>query len=106
VRPGSVAGVRLFFPDPWPKTRHVKRRLVTASFCDLVASRLRPGGVLHVVTDVPAYAEQARAVLSAHAGFSFGDGVPPARMTTRFERQALAAGRDAIEVHAVRGSTA
>jgi tRNA (guanine-N7-)-methyltransferase len=98
LAPASLAGVRLFFPDPWPKTRHVKRRLVTASFGDLVASRLRPGGVLHVVTDVPAYAEQVREVLAAHPAFALDDGLPPARMTTRFERQALAAGRKAIEL--------
>lgn len=101
LAPGSLAGVRLFFPDPWPKTRHVKRRLVTTAFCDLVASRLRPGGVLHVVTDVPAYAEQVQVVLAAHDAFTLGDGPAPARMTTRFERQAMAAGRPAIEVHAV-----
>jgi tRNA (guanine-N7-)-methyltransferase len=102
LAPGSLAGVRLFFPDPWPKTRHVKRRLVSAPFCDLAASRLRPGGVLHVVTDVPAYAEQVCAVLSAHHAFVLGDGQPPPRMTTRFERQALAAGRHAIELYGVR----
>lgn len=99
---GALSGVRLFFPDPWPKTRHVKRRLVTTAFCDLLASRLRSGGVLHVVTDVPAYAEQVRSVLGAHGDFSRSDGELPRRMTTRFERQALAAGRSAIEVVAVR----
>jgi tRNA (guanine-N7-)-methyltransferase len=102
LTPGALAGVRLFFPDPWPKTRHVKRRLVTTSFCDLVADRLRPDGVLHVVTDVPAYAEQVRVVLAAHDAFTLGAGEPPARMTTRFEQQALAAGRPAIELHALR----
>ena len=99
---GALSGVRLFFPDPWPKTRHIKRRLVTSAFCDVVAARLRPGGVLHVVTDVPAYADQARSVLATHDLLQLSAGPPPARATTRFERQALAAGRHAIEVVAVR----
>jgi tRNA (guanine-N7-)-methyltransferase len=98
VAPGGLAGVRLFFPDPWPKTRHVKRRLVTPAFCDLVASRLREGGWLHVVTDSAAYAEQVRRVAAASSGLRLSAGPPPDRATTRFERQALSAGRSAIEV--------
>ena len=61
---GSLAEVRIFFPDPWPKRRHHKRRLVQPDFVALVASRLAPGGVLHLATDWAHYAAQMRAVCS------------------------------------------
>lgn len=57
VAPGSLTGVRVFFPDPWPKARHHKRRLLQSGTFALIASRLRPGGVLHVATDHADYAE-------------------------------------------------
>ncbi|HLS79312.1 MAG TPA: tRNA (guanosine(46)-N7)-methyltransferase TrmB [Nocardia sp.] len=53
----SLTGVRVFFPDPWPKARHHKRRLLQPATLALIASRLRPGGVLHVATDHAGYAE-------------------------------------------------
>jgi tRNA (guanine-N7-)-methyltransferase len=58
IAPGSLAGVRVFFPDPWPKARHHKRRLLKPATCALIADRLRAGGVLHVATDHAGYAEQ------------------------------------------------
>jgi len=61
----SLAGIHLFFPDPWPKKRHHKRRLVQPGFAALAARKLAPGGLLHVATDWPDYAEQILAVLSA-----------------------------------------
>lgn len=54
--PGSLTGVRVFFPDPWPKARHHKRRLLQTETMALIADRLRPGGVLHVATDHQEYA--------------------------------------------------
>ncbi|WP_448852886.1 tRNA (guanosine(46)-N7)-methyltransferase TrmB [Corynebacterium sp. 335C] len=57
IAPGSLAGVRVFFPDPWPKARHHKRRIIQSGTLRLIASRLAPGGVLHVATDHPGYAE-------------------------------------------------
>ena len=54
----TLAGVRVFFPDPWPKSRHHKRRLLQPSTVALIADRLRPGGVLHAATDHPGYAAQ------------------------------------------------
>ena len=54
--PGSLTGVRVFFPDPWPKARHHKRRLLQPATVALIADRLRPGGVLHVATDHAGYA--------------------------------------------------
>jgi tRNA (guanine-N7-)-methyltransferase len=62
---GSLAGIHLFFPDPWPKKRHHKRRLVQPGFAALAARKLAPGGVLHAATDWPDYAEQMQAVFSA-----------------------------------------
>jgi tRNA (guanine-N7-)-methyltransferase len=98
----SLAAVRVFFPDPWPKARHVKRRLVDAAFADLVADRLADDGVLHVATDIPAYAEQVAAVLAAEPRLTTTD--PPWRPTTRFERRGAEAGRPATDLAARRVS--
>lgn len=56
IAPGSLTGVRVFFPDPWPKARHHKRRIIQSGTLHLIATRLRPGGVLHVATDHAGYA--------------------------------------------------
>jgi tRNA (guanine-N7-)-methyltransferase len=93
--PGSLAGVRVYFPDPWPKKRHHKRRLIQPEFLDLVAGRLRTGAVLHCATDWEPYAEQMLELLSAHPGFENcrPDGGyaprPAFRPLTRFESQGL-----------------
>ena len=65
VPPGSLAAIHVFFPDPWPKKRHHKRRLIQPEFAALAASRLVLGGHLHVATDWQEYAEHVLAVLSA-----------------------------------------
>ncbi|MCE2949414.1 MAG: tRNA (guanosine(46)-N7)-methyltransferase TrmB [bacterium] len=65
VRPDSLAGVHVFFPDPWHKKRHHKRRLLQAPFVALLASRIAPGGYLHVATDWEDYAVQILSVLDA-----------------------------------------
>lgn len=65
IAPGSLAGVHVFFPDPWHKARHHKRRLIQPPFVALLASRLAPGGYLHCATDWQEYAEQMLEVLSA-----------------------------------------
>lgn len=62
VAPGSLTGVRVFFPDPWPKSRHHKRRLLQPSTVALIADRLHPGGVLHAATDHSGYAAHIAAV--------------------------------------------
>jgi tRNA (guanine-N7-)-methyltransferase len=85
--------VLLFFPDPWPKKRHHKRRLVQPGFVELVARKLRPGGAFHLATDWQDYAEQMLAVLEASDSFenSAGRGQyaprPGFRPVTRFERR-------------------
>ena len=58
IGPGALTAVRIFFPDPWPKARHHKRRLLQPATFALIADRLRPGGVLHIATDHAGYAEQ------------------------------------------------
>ena len=63
----SVAGVRVLFPDPWPKRRHVHRRLVDPGFVRRLADILEPGGTLHLATDWPDYADQMRACLATEA---------------------------------------
>jgi tRNA (guanine-N7-)-methyltransferase len=89
----SLDQVQILFPDPWPKKRHHKRRLIQAVFVDLLARRLRPGGGLHLATDWEPYAEHMREVLAACAAFSdcSTDSVQTVtaaeRAATRFERR-------------------
>jgi tRNA (guanine-N7-)-methyltransferase len=96
VAPASLGGVHLFFPDPWPKKRHWKRRIVQAGFVALAASRLARGGVLHCATDWQPYAEQMldllgrepalRNTVEAYAAR------PPWRPETKFERRGRSLG--------------
>jgi tRNA (guanine-N7-)-methyltransferase len=92
---GALAGIHLFFPDPWPKKRHHKRRLVQPSFAALAARKLAAGGYFHAATDWPAYAEQMDAVLSAEPLLEKADQVRR-RPVTKFERRGIGLG------HAVR----
>ncbi len=93
IPPASLDRVQVFFPDPWHKKRHHKRRLIQPPFVADVASRLRPGGTLHLATDWEPYAEQMMAVLSASDAFAneSGEGEyaprPDSRPLTRFERR-------------------
>ncbi|MFC6094835.1 tRNA (guanosine(46)-N7)-methyltransferase TrmB [Saccharothrix lopnurensis] len=93
VEPGSLAGVRIFFPDPWPKKKHHKRRLVQPEFVRLVAMRLRPGGTLHLATDWEEYAEQMLEVCSAEPllrnRFDGWAPRPDWRPVTKFEQRAV-----------------
>jgi tRNA (guanine-N7-)-methyltransferase len=96
VAAGSLAGIHVFFPDPWPKKRHHKRRLVQPAFAELAASRLAPAGYIHVATDWQEYAEHVLAVLSATPGLvntapDFAPR-PASRPETKFERRGLRLG--------------
>jgi tRNA (guanine-N7-)-methyltransferase len=96
---GSVHELWTFFPDPWPKKRHHKRRLVTPAFAALATSRLEPGGRWRLATDWPDYAEQIRQVLDATAGLEGGPTPRWAeRPLTRFERRGLAEGRPVTDL--------
>ena len=99
---GSLDEVRVFFPDPWPKARHAKRRLVTLAFASLVASRLRPGGLLHVATDWASYAERVEEVLAEHPAYEVVSRERGARPVTRFEQRGLDAGRRSYDLVARR----
>lgn len=105
IPPGTLAGVHVFFPDPWPKTRHHKRRLIRPDVLDLLADRMRPGATLLVASDVVDYADWARDHLDAHAAFEGGPARRPDwRPDTGYEAKALAAGRQPIDLryHRVR----
>jgi tRNA (guanine-N7-)-methyltransferase len=103
VAPGALDEVRVFFPDPWPKARHHKRRLVTSGFAALVAARLRPGGRLRLATDWADYARQMAEVLAGSPDLEGGPVPRPLdRPLTRFERQGLAKGHSVVDLVAVR----
>jgi tRNA (guanine-N7-)-methyltransferase len=97
LAPESLAGVRIYFPDPWPKKRHHKRRLVTAPFVRLIASRLAPGGTLHLATDWAGYADRMLEICTAEPLLTnqYADWAPRPewRPITKFERRAQADGR-------------
>ncbi len=102
IAPGSLAGIHVFFPDPWPKKRHHKRRLIQSPFVALAASRLSPGGYLHLATDWLEYAEQMLAVLDAEpllrnrsTGFAPR---PEHRPLTKFEQRGLRLGHPVCDL--------
>jgi tRNA (guanine-N7-)-methyltransferase len=99
VAPGGLAELWTFFPDPWPKRRHHKRRLVDARFAALAAARLAPGARWRLATDWADYAEQMREVLDARSDLEGGVVERWAdRPVTKFERKGLAAGRSIVDL--------
>jgi tRNA (guanine-N7-)-methyltransferase len=99
---GSLDGVHIYFPDPWHKARHHKRRLIQQPFVATLAARLRPGGYLHLATDWENYAEQMLEVLSAEpmlANTATGYAPrPDYRPITKFERRGLRLGHGVWDV--------
>jgi tRNA (guanine-N7-)-methyltransferase len=90
ITDSSLDGVHLFFPDPWPKKRHFKRRIVNERFLSDVASKLKPGGYLHIATDWVPYAEWITEVFSQTKLFTGGlVERPDWRPLTRFEGQGI-----------------
>ena len=94
LAPGSLDACQLFFPDPWPKKRHHKRRILSPRFVELIARVLRPGGIFHAATDWEPYAEEMLVVLEAPgspfenlAGPGRFSARPDARPPTRFEQR-------------------
>ena len=94
----SLHRVNLYFPDPWPKKRHHKRRILQPAFLSLVARKLKPGGTFNIATDWADYAEHIDAVLASARCFELADrrrhagDRAPGRPTTRFERRGLREG--------------
>ena len=99
---GSLAGVHVYFPDPWPKKRHHKRRLLKPDFVHALARRLKPGGYLHVATDWMPYAEEILATLSAEpllTNTAPGYAPRPAwRPLTKFEARGLKLGHEVADL--------
>lgn len=92
----SLSCIQVFFPDPWPKKRHHKRRLINAEFLALIKGPLKPGGILHVATDWLPYAEQIEALASADAAFQRIEA--PARPGTKFEARGLQRGHEVTDL--------
>ncbi|KAB2313042.1 tRNA (guanosine(46)-N7)-methyltransferase TrmB [Betaproteobacteria bacterium SCN2] len=93
---GTLAGIHIYFPDPWPKKRHHKRRLIQSELVALLVRKLAPGGYLHCATDWEDYALQMLEVLNAEAGLkNTADGFAPRpqwRPVTKFEQRGLKLG--------------
>jgi tRNA (guanine-N7-)-methyltransferase len=107
IAPSSLAAVHVFFPDPWPKKRHHKRRLLKPAFVRALAERLAPGGYLHVATDWREYADDVLATVSAEpllvntaAGFAPR---PQWRPLTKFEARGQKLGHDVFDIVFARG---
>jgi tRNA (guanine-N7-)-methyltransferase len=101
LAPDSLAGIRVYFSDPWPKRKHHKRRLVQPGFIALAASRLRTGGTLHLATDWAHYAAQMYdgcqaepSLVNTAPGGTGWTPRPDWRPLTKFEQRAVAEGRD------------
>jgi len=102
IPPAALAGAHIFFPDPWPKKRHHKRRLIQPAFVALLASRLAPGAYLHAATDWQEYAEQILAVFAAEPALvNTAPGFAPRpdyRPLTKFESRGLKLGHGVWDI--------
>lgn len=102
IAPAALDGVHIFFPDPWPKKRHHKRRLVQPDFVALLAGKLKPGAYVHCATDWQEYAEQMLAVLEAEPALkNSASGFAPRpsyRPLTKFERRGLNLGHGVWDI--------
>ena len=108
IAPASLAGVHIFFPDPWHKARHNKRRLIQAPLVNLLASRIAPGGYLHCATDWQEYAEQMLEVLRAepllqNTAETYAPR-PDYRPVTKFENRGLRLGHGVWDLVFMRAS--
>ena len=110
IADASLVAVHLFFPDPWPKKRHHKRRLVQSDFAALVTRKLMPGGYFHLATDWPAYAEHMKAVLSRTSelvdacGTTLFQKLVTERSATRFEQRGRRLGHEVRDLVYQRGA--
>jgi tRNA (guanine-N7-)-methyltransferase len=103
IPPASLHRINLYFPDPWPKKRHHKRRIVQPAFVDLCAAALAAGGTLRIATDWAGYAEHIDSVLTASARFRQSErrehagAAPLDRPATKFERRGIAEGHRIVD---------
>ena len=102
IPPGTLAGAHIFFPDPWPKKRHHKRRLIKPPLVALLASRLQPGGYVHAATDWEEYAQQILEVFSAEPALTNTAETyaprPAYRPLTKFEQRGLKLGHGVWDI--------
>lgn len=99
----SLSGVQVFFPDPWHKRRHHKRRLIQPDFLEEVALRLKDNGFIHIATDWQPYAEHAAKCLNAHVNFEMLQDVSPfVRPPTKFEKRGRNLGHGIVDLVAVK----
>lgn len=109
IAPESLHGVYINHPDPWPKARHARRRLIQPDFAALLVSRLEPGGFLKLATDWPALAVWMREILDETEGLlNMGDESgfverEPDRIETKFEKRGRREGRESVFLHYVKG---
>lgn len=92
IRDHSLEKIQIFFPDPWPKKRHHKRRLIQSEFLQLLWQKLQPNGILHLATDWENYAEHMQAALNSQPNFTIADAATrhqhlQLRPTTKFQRR-------------------
>lgn len=102
IAPGSLDEIRVYFPDPWPKKRHHKRRIIQPEHVGTMSGLLRPGGIIHCATDIADYAEQMLQVLTAeptlkNTAEGYADR-PDHRPVTKFERRGVKAGRQIFDL--------
>ncbi len=106
IGPGTADAIHIFFPDPWPKARHHKRRLIQPATVALLRDRLRPGGILHTATDWADYADQMLEVLAADPGlvnvFDRAAPRPAYRPVTKYEQRGTDAGRAIVDLIFIR----
>jgi tRNA (guanine-N7-)-methyltransferase len=102
VPDGALAAVHVFFPDPWPKKRHHKRRLVQPGFVSLLGRKLAPGGIAHLATDWGEYADQIASAFGANASFASSEAGLVRRPATKFEQRGRRLGNPVRDLMFVR----
>lgn len=111
IADGTVSGFHIFFPDPWQKKRHNKRRLINSTFVSILADKLKAGGYIYCATDWEDYALQMQDVLRKEPGLSSPfasfvekpNAIVPWRPQTKFERKGIAVGRTIFESYFIKG---
>lgn len=100
IPPGAIDVIQVFFPDPWPKKRHHKRRLVNSAFVELVVSRLKTGGKLHMATDWSDYADSIKDAVKSNSYIKSCD--PEERVNTKYENRGKALGHEIVDMAYIR----
>ena len=96
VPDGSLQRINLYFPDPWPKKKHHKRRLISPSFLDVLATRLKAGGLIHVATDWAHYAEEIEELFSTRTDYEQTEA--PSRPKTKYEARGVRLGHNVTDL--------